>query len=199
MGCLRNLIRAIIIALAVVGFLSLGGKEWVMQYTSKWFNPSQETILERAKKVGDFSAINEEFELEKAAGMFGYNAVVAEHKASGQKLIVVDSNKKPLLTKEDLQSENIESKLKDVISKVRYQAISVDELHVTKRGSMNSYGKACPYIRFNAKVSKLPIGDISGIISVAETKDGESRLLISANEKSKYSQLISEEFFKNVK
>lgn len=199
MGCLRNLIRAIIIALAVVGFLSLGGKEWVMQYTSKWFNPSQETILERAKKVGDFSAINEEFELEKAAGMFGYNAVVAEHKASGQKLIVVDSNKKPLLTKEDLQSENIESKLKDVISKVRYQAISIDELHVAKRGSMNSYGKTCPYVRFNAKVSKLPIGDISGIISVAETKDGESRLLISANEKSKYSQLISEEFFKNVK
>lgn len=199
MGCLRNLIRAIIIALAVVGFLSLGGKEWVMQYTSKWFNPSQETILERAKKVGDFSAINEEFELEKAAGMFGYNAVVAEHKASGQKLIVVDSNKKPLLTKEDLQSENIETKLKDVISKVRYQAISIDELHVTKRGSMNSYGKTCPYVRFNAKVSKLPIGDISGIISVAETKDGECRLLISANEKSKYSQLISEEFFKNVK
>lgn len=199
MGCLRNLIRAIIIALAVVGFLSLGGKEWVMQYTSKWFNPSQETILERAKKVGDFSGINEEFELEKAAGMFGYNAVVAEHKASGQKLIVVDSNKKPLLTKEDLQSENIESKLKDVISKVRYQAISIDELHVTKRGSMNSYGKTCPYVRFNAKVSKLPIGDISGIISVAETKDGESRLLLSANERSKYSQLISEEFFKNVK
>ena len=199
MGCLRNLIRAIIIALAVVGFLSLGGKEWVMQYTSKWFNPSQETILERAKKVGDFSGINEEFELEKAAGMFGYNAVVAEHKASGQKLIVVDSNKKPLLTKEDLQSENIESKLKDVISKVRYQAISIDELHVTKRGSMNSYGKTCPYDRFNAKVSKLPIGDISGIISVAETKDGESRLLLSANERSKYSQLISEEFFKNVK
>lgn len=199
MGCLRNLIRAIIIALAIVGFLSLGGKEWVMKYTSQWFNPSQETILERAKKVGDFSGINEEFELEKAAGMFGYNAVVAEHKASGQKLIVVDSNKKPLLTKEDLQSENIEEKLKDVISKVKYQAISIDELQVTKRGSMNSYGKTCPYVRFNAKVSKLPIGDISGIISVAETKDGESRLLLSANERSKYSQLISEEFFKNVK
>ena len=199
MGCLRNLIRAIIIALAIIGFLSLGGKEWVMKYTSQWFNPSQETILERAKKVGDFSGINEEFELEKAAGMFGYNAVVAEHKASGQKLIVVDSNKKPLLTKEDLQSENIEEKLKDVISKVKYQAISIDELQVTKRGNMNSYGKTCPFVRFNAKVSKLPIGDISGIISVAETKDGESRLLLSANERSKYSQLISEEFFKNVK
>lgn len=199
MGCLKNLIRAVIIALAIIGFLSLGGKEWVMNIVTQWMNPPQEVMLERAKKVGDFSAINEEFELERAAGMFGYNGVVAEHKASGQKLIVVDLNKKPLLTKSDLQSDDIEQKLKDVMSKVKYQALSVDELHVTKRGTMTSYGKTVPYVKFNAKISKLPIGDVSGIISVAETKDGENRLLISANEKSKYSQLIAEEFFKKVK
>ena len=183
----------------MVGFLSLGGKEWVMKYTSQWFNPSQETMLERAKKVGDFSAINEEFELEKATGMFGYNGVAAEHKASGQKFIVIDSNKKPLLTKEDLESDGIEDKLKSVISKVKYQAIAVEDLQVTKRGTMVSYGKTIPYVRFNAKISKLPIGDVSGIISVAETKDGENRLLISANEKSKFSQLIADEFFKKIK
>lgn len=199
MGCLKNLIRAVILTLAVVGFLSLGGKEWVMKYASQWFNPSQETMLERAKKVGDFSAINEEFELEKATGMFGYNGVAAEHKASGQKFIVIDSNKKPLLTKEDLESEKIEEKLKSVISKVKYQAIAVEDLQVTKRGTMVSYGKTIPYVRFNAKISKLPIGDVSGIISVAETKDGENRLLISANEKSKFSQLIADEFFKKIK
>lgn len=199
MGCLKNLIRAVILTLAVVGFLSLGGKEWVMKYASQWFNPSQETMLERAKKVGDFSAINEEFELEKATGMFGYNGVAAEHKASGQKFIVIDSNKKPLLTKEDLVSDGIEDKLKSVISKVKYQAIAVEDLQVTKRGTMVSYGKTIPYVRFNAKISKLPIGDVSGIISVAETKDGENRLLISANEKSKFSQLIADEFFKKIK
>ncbi len=199
MGCLKNLIRAVILTLAVVGFLSLGGKEWVMKYTSQWFNPSQETMLERAKKVGDFSAINEEFELEKATGMFGYNGVAAEHKASGQKFIVIDSNKKPLLTKEDLESDGIEDKLKSVISKVKYQAIAVEDLQVTKRGTMVSYGKTIPYVRFNAKISKLPIGDVSGIISVAKTKDGENRLLISANEKSKFSQLIADEFFKKIK
>lgn len=199
MGCLKNLIRAVIITLAVIGFLSLGGKDLVMKYISQWFNPSQEVMLERAKKVGDFSAINEEFELEKATGMFGYNGVVAEHRATGQKLIVVDSNKKPLLTKEDIQSENIEEKINGVISKVKYQAISVDELRVVKRGNMYSYGKNVPYVKFNAKISKLPIGEISGIISIAETKDGENRLLISANEKAKYSQLISEEFFKKIK
>ncbi len=199
MGCLKNILRAVILTLAVVGFLSLGGQELITKYISQLINPSQETMLERAKKVGDFSALNEEFELEKASGMFGYNGVVAEHRASGQKFIVVDAASKPLFTQEDIRSDKLEEKIQNTLSKFKYQAISVDEIKVTKHGEMNSYGKTIPYARFNAKVSKLPIGDVSGIISVAETKNGEPRILISANEKNKYSQLISEEFFKNIK
>lgn len=199
MGCLKNIVRAIIIVLAVVGFMSLGGKELLGSFVNNFFNPSQDEILERAKKVGDFSKISDEFELEKAAGIMGYNAVIAEHKASGQKMLVVDSNKKDLLTAEDIKSENVEDKLKKSVSKIKYQAVSVDDLHVTKRGTMSSYGQEIPYVKFEARVKKLPIGDISGIISVAEDKNGEPRLLISANEKNKYSQLISDEFFKKIK
>ena len=199
MGCLKNILIAIILTLAVVGFLSLGGKEFVTKYISQIFNPSAETILDRAKKVGDFSGLNEEFELEKASGMFGYNGVVAEHKASGQKFIVVDTASKPLFTQDDIRSDNLEEKILDVLSKFKIQAVSIDELEITKHGEMSSYGKTVPYAKFDAKIKKLPIGNVSGIISVAETKDGEPRILISANEKSKYSQLISDEFFKNIK
>lgn len=199
MGCLKNILRAIILTLAVVGFLSLGGKEFVTKYISQIFNPSAETILDRAKKVGDFSGLNEEFELEKASGMFGYNGVVAEHKASGQKFIVVDTASKPLFTQDDIRSDNLEEKILDVLSKFKIQAVSIDELEITKHGEMSSYGKTVPYAKFDAKIKKLPIGNVSGIISVAETKDGEPRILISANEKSRYSQLISDEFFKNIK
>ena len=152
MGCLRNIIRAIIITLAAVGFMSLGGKELVGKYLNNWLNPPQDVMLERAKKVGDFSQISDEFELERAAGVMGYNAVVAEHKASGQKLFVVDSKNKEIVTKEDLQSEKVEEKLKNALSKVKYQSISVDELQVTKRGMLNSYGKTIPYVKFSAKV-----------------------------------------------
>ena len=199
MGCLKNILRAIILTLAVVGFLSLGGKEFVTKYISQIFNPSAETILDRAKKVGDFSGLNEEFEMEKASGMFGYKGVVAEHKASGQKFIVVDTASKPLFTQDDIRSDNLEEKILDVLSKFKIQAVSIDELEITKHGEMSSYGKTVPYAKFDAKIKKLPIGNVSGIISVAETKDGEPRILISANEKSKYSQLISDEFFKNIK
>lgn len=199
MGCLKNILRAIILTLAVVGFMALGGKELVSGLINNYINPPKDTMLERAQKVGDFSKINDEFEIERAAGIMGYNAVVAEHKASGQKMFVVDSGDKDILTAEDIKSENVEEKLYKAISKIKYQAVSVEDLKVTKHGTMHSYGKEVPYVKFEARIKKLPIGDIGGIISVAETKDGESRLLISANEKSKYSQLISDEFFKKIK
>ena len=199
MGCLKNIFRAVILTLAVIGFLTLGGKELVTGLINNYFNPSKDVLLERAQKVGDFRHINDEFEIERAAGIMGYNAVVAEHKASGQKMFVVDSKDKPILTAEDIKSDNVEEKLKKALSKVKYQSISVDELHVTKHGTMNSYGKTVPYVKFEARIKKLPIGDVGGIVSVAETKDSESRLLISLNEKSKYSQLISDEFFRKIK
>lgn len=199
MGCLRNIIRAVVITLAIVGFMSLGGKELLNGWLENFFNPSQEVMLERAKKVGDFSEINDEFEIERAAGIMGYNAVVAEHKASGQKMIIIDSGSKPILTAEDLKSESVEEKLRNSIKKIRYQAVSVDDLAVTKRGTLTSFGKTAPYVKFEAKVKKLPIGDVAGIISVVKDSKGEDRLLVSISEKEKYSQLISDEFFKHVK
>ncbi len=199
MGCLKNILRAIILTLAAVGFLALGGKDLIAGLVGNYFNPPKDVVMERAQKLGDFSKINDEFEIEKAAGIMGYNAVVAEHKASGQKMLVVDSGDKEILTVDDIKSNNVEEKLHKALNKIKYQAITVDDLKVTKHGTMNSYGKEVPYVKFEARVKKLPIGDIGGIISVASTKDGEKRILISANEKSKYSQLISDEFFKKIK
>lgn len=199
MGCLRNIIRAVVITLAIVGFMSLGGKELLSGWLADWFNPSADVLLERAKKVGDFSKINDEFEIEKAAGVMGYNAVVAEHKASGQKMIVVDTGSKPILTAEDIKSDNVEEKLRNSVKKIKYQAVSVNDLSVTKRGTLSSYGKTVPYIKFEAKVKKLPIGDVAGIISVVKDSNDEDRLLISVSEKDKYSQLIADEFFKYIK
>ena len=199
MGCLKNIFIAIILAFAFIGFMSVGGGKLVTNLVKNYLNPPQETLAKRAEKVGNFSEINEEFEIEKAAGMLGYNGVIAEHKASGQKLIVVDTNNKPILTAEDIKSDEIEQKLIALTQKIKYQTFQVDELKITKRGIINSYGKDSPYIKFEAKAKKLPIGEVAGIISVTETIDGEQRLLISANEKKRYSQLISDEFFKSIK
>ena len=46
---------------------------------------------------------------------------------------------------------------------------------------MKSYGKEVPYVKFRAKLKKLPIGEISGIISVVKDEHGNDKVLVSAN------------------
>lgn len=199
MGCLKNVIKAIILVFAVIGFMSIGGKDFFVQKWQEIMNPPQDVMLERAKKVGDFSKIGDEYEIDKAASALGYNGVLAEHKASGQKMIVVDSGKKPLLTPQDFKDGTVEEKLQDIRKKFKYSVINVEDLEITKKGSIKTFGQRAPFVRFKAKISKVPSGEIEGIISAVETKDGESRVIVSANEKGKYSQIIAQDFFKKVK
>ena len=199
MGCLKNVTRALFLTVVVVGFMAFGGQDFIKKQLKNYFNPSHDVILERASKVGDFSKINKEFEIEKAAGIMGYNAVLAEHKASGQKMVVIDSSKKAPITIEDIKAPNVEERLKAAINKVKYQAIAVDDFEVTEKGTMMSYGQDVPYVKFTAKIKKLPIGEISGIISIVKDEKGNDKILISANEKDRYSQLIANEFFKEIK
>ncbi len=199
MGCLKNVTRSIFLTVIVVGFMAFGGNDFIKNRIHNFFHPSHDVILERAQKVGDFSKINQEFEIEKAAGILGYNAVLAEHKASGQKMVVIDSGKKTIITQDDIKAVDAEDRLKKALSNFKYQSMAIEDFSVTDKGSMTSYGHEIPYVKFRAKVKKLPIGEIGGIISVAKDSEGKDKVLVSANEKDRYSQLIANEFFKAVK
>lgn len=199
MGCLKNVTRSVFLTLAIVGFMALGGQNWIKYQFKNFINPSKDVVLERAQKIGDFSKINKEFEIEKAAGVLGYNAVLAEHKASGQKMVVVDSGKKTILSTYDIKAPDAETRIKTAISKIKYQSAAIEEFAITEKGTMKSYGKEIPYVKFSAKMKKLPVGEISGIISVVKDEQGNDKILISANEKDRYSQLITNEFFKEIK
>lgn len=199
MGCLKNVTRAIFLTVIIVGFMTMGGQSWVKYQVKNFINPSKDVVLERAQKVGDFSKINKEFEIEKAAGVLGYNAVLAEHKASGQKMVIVDSGKKTILSTEDIKAPDAEDRIRAAINRIKYQSAAVEEFRVTEKGTMTSYGQTVPYVKFTAKMKKLPIGEISGIISVVKDENGNDKILVSANEKERYSQLITNEFFKEIK
>lgn len=199
MGCLKNIFKAVIVVLAVIGFTSLGGKDYVIKTWNDYFNPPQDVMLERAKKVGDFSKVGDEFEIDKAASALGYNGVLAEHKASGQKMVVVDSGLKPLLTPQDFKEGKVEQKLQDLTEKFKYSVVNVKDLKITKQGHIKTFGQSAPYVKFTATISKVPGGEVEGIISSVKTDSGQTRVILSANEKGKYSQLIAQDFFKNVK
>lgn len=199
MGCLKNIFKAVILVLAVIGFMSLGGKDWVIKTWNNFFNPPQDVMVQRAKEIGDFSRIGDEYEIDKAASAFGYKGVLAEHKASGQKMIVVDTGSKPLLTPQDFKDKSVDKKLDVLVEKFKYQYVNIKDLKITKRGYIKSFGQKTPFVRFEATATKLPVDKIQGIVAAVETSSGKTRILVSVNEKDKYSQLIAQDFFKNVK
>ena len=113
-------------------------------------------------------------------------------------MCIIDSKKKPILTQDDIKSSNLETQLQSLADKFKYQAVSFHEIKVTSRGNINVYGKTVPYAKFEAKANKLPFSDLAGIVASVTTSDGSEKLALSINEKKKYSQLISEEFYKNI-
>src|SRR5574344_1007442 len=199
MGCLRKLISALILVLAILGFMSIGGKDYVMNWWNDFNNPPKDVMLERAAKVGDFSHVGEEYEIDRATNVLGYNGVLSEHKASGQKLIVVDGGIKPLLTPNDFETNKVDKKLNDLAKKLNFQSAAVEDIQITRKGTIDTYGETADYVRFKAKVKRLPIKDIEGIVSAVKTEDGKIKVLVSASEAGKYSQLVSDDFFKKIK
>ena len=190
--------NAVILVLAIIGFNAIGGQKYVEFVKTHITNYIQEYALEKAKKFGNFSNLHEEFEIDNTVNLFGYGAVIAEHNTTGQKMCIIDSNKKSLLTKEDIIDNNLETKLQNLVDKFKYQAVSFQEIKVKSRGTIKVYGQVVPYAKFDAKANKLPFSDLAGMIASVKNSDGSEKLIISVNEKKKYSQLIAEEFFKNV-
>ncbi len=191
--------NAFIIVLAFIGFNAIGGQKYVEIVKNNIGNFMQSHKIEAAKKIGDFSRLNEEFQIDNTMTIAGYKAVIAEHGASGQKMVIIDSGKKPLLTQNEIKSNELDKKLKSLSEKMNYQGVSVKEINITSRGTMEAYGQTVPYAKFEAHVSKLPFSDVSGVISSIQTSDGSEKLALSINEKKKYSQLITNEFYKSVK
>ena len=196
---IKIIFNAFLLVLAIIGFNAIGGQKYVEAVKVSVGNFIQERAMENAKKIGDFSKLNEEFQIDNAVNLAGYKAILAEHKASGQKMIIVDSGKKPLLTQNDIKSNEVDKKLKSLADKFKYQAITVQDIKIVDRGTMSVYGRQVPYAKFEAKVTKLPFSDISGVVASVTTSDGAEKLALAMSEKNKYSQLITNEFYKGVK
>ncbi len=195
---IKIIFNATLLVLAIIGFNAIGGEKYVEIVKTNVTNFIQERAEENAKKIGDFSNLHEEFQIDNTVNLLGYKAVLAEHKSSGQRMCIVDSGKKPLLSQADIKSPDLNKKLEELAKKFKYRSISFKEINITTRGTMKAYGKNVPYAKFEAKSNQFPVSDLAGIVSSVQTSDGSEKLIISVSERKKYSQLITDEFFKGV-
>lgn len=195
----KNIFNAIILVLVIAGIHNLYNMHVFDNLISNCQIFLQERRENTVQKVGDFSQINSEFNVDTAVNLFGYKAVLAEHRASGQRMIVLDSGHKELLSVDDIKGKGIEYKLKELSHKFKYQSSNVSDIEIIDRGYIYAYGQELPYVRFKAKVTRLPINQVTAMIAVNDSNPRNLRLLIAVNEKNRYSQLITNEFYRAVK
>lgn len=195
MGCLKKTINMLVFAFAVIGFVSVGGPEWVSQNVGNLIENHKS--FEQKSELGDFSKLDSEFEIDKSMNFFGYKGVLAEHNVSGQKFIILDT-KEPILTEKDIKSDDLENKIMSLVKKQRKNSVTPSEFKITSHSTINAYGKIVPCAKFSAKIKKMPMGNFNGMIAVVESDNKNNKILISANQNNKYSQLITQQFFGQV-
>lgn len=199
-GCFTFIIKTIIAVLVFFGLLHLGVIDFIKDKIQEYRDvPSQEKMVENAKDIIDLSGIDDEYAIDKNLKILQNRMIVAEHNASGQKMIMIEPKNENILTKDDINSENIQKKIEDTLSKYKYQLVKFDEIKVTKKGEMSGIGQEIPYVKVSAQISNLPMKDMEGILGVASLENGKNLIVISVNEKGKYSQIIADAFYKQVK
>lgn len=193
MGCLKKTFNMIIISFAVIGFVSVGGPEWVSQNYEKFIGANKH--FEQKTDLGDFSKLDSEFEIDKSMNYFGYKGVIAEHKVSGQKFVILETKDNTLLTENDIKKADLEDKILSLVKKQKGNSVVPSEFKITSHGTLSAYGKEIPCARFTAKIKKMPMGTFNGMVAVVESDKKNNKILISANQNNKYSQLVTQQFF----
>lgn len=198
MGCLKFIAKILIIVLAIVGAKYLIDKK-SLKDLNFFKKPSQEAMKEKASKIADFTQVPDEYIIERVNSVFNHNLVIAEHKASGQKMILLEPNKTEIITKKDFETREIDKKIDDLTEKMENHFIHLENVKIIKRSSMHSMKQNIPYVKIEADMVNMPFSHIQGIIGVADTAKDKNVIVIAVNKEDKYSQIITEHFFNKVR
>lgn len=200
-GCLSLIIKTIIAVLVFFGLMHLGVIDYIKDKIAehKGTFSSNEQMIDKTKDVVDLSEIDGEYAIDKNLKILKNRMIIAEHNATEQKMIMIEPRNEDILTKEDITSGNIQEKIDEIANKYKYKFAKFDKVEVSKQGTLEGIGQEIPYVKVNAQISSIAVKNMEGIVGVAELKNGKNLIVISVNEKGKYSQIIADAFYKKVK
>ena len=200
MGCLRNIIKIIVLILAVIGFISIGGREFlnknvipvVKNFSNNFMtelqlrNKSPEDLsIKDIKDISELSAQKslkngvktvDGYEISTVKGLMGYDAEIALDTKSGQKMITVNTNNKIKVDLTQTDKNKLKHDLLKIAGKHKKAPIKFDDIDIVEQDKWTIAGIEQNYV-------KLMLNDkISGkdIIAVISSQDKEnSRMFVT--------------------
>ena len=217
MGCLRNLIKLVILILAVIGFISIGGREYLdahvmpavksfntefqnqIQNTGKkWndlsFNELRDLFFKSVKETKSTKKTKNGMEVTSIKGVMGYNAEVAQDSKTGQRMVTVDTKGKINLDLNKDDRAELKADIIRIAKKNKALPVSAESIDITDVGEWNVRNEKLKYAQLSLKDKKSG-KDLTAIVStLGEGKN--SKLIVTFAPKEKFSKALAEKYFK---
>lgn len=210
MGCLKSIIRKIIFFALLFAFFFFGGCDFVLTKYNEFTRPPREELLQKSKDYGDFSAVSSDYRLTRSLNIFGYRKFNSEYMPSGQKITIIDLNKKEVITPEDFKTGAINTKIQDTLNLLKDSLITLENLEITGKGTVNANGRLVPYVNFKADVKNVPFKSVEGTLgayrstNISQARKNKpavqtTKVVLSMRDCKKYNQQITLDFIKAMK
>ena len=100
------------------------------------------------------------------------------------------------LTKADFNSKKADEKVMNFVKD--FKVLRLENFEITGRGSMKAFNQTVPFIKFKSDIVNLPVHGTEGIVGVA-TKDDKNVIIVATNVYGKYSQIVTNALFTEIK
>ena len=171
MGCLKSILKKILIVILIVAFFALGGWAFVKEKIKNYQYPPRAEFVESEKNYADFSLVSGDYQLYRSYNFFGYKKVNAKYLPTGQKITIFDLKNEEFISEKDFEMHIIDSKIDTLLKSLKDSVITLEDFKIIQRGKYIAKNKDIPYIVFEASVKNIPFKNVKGTIAAYTTKN----------------------------
>lgn len=195
MGCLIDLVKLTIVIFAVIGFVSVGGLDFIKESgfvrNSPNFQKFVETVrikdedmkkLKDNRSKADFSKIpKNKYKVDYQGSIFTSKTVLGTSLNSYQSMLyigtegILKTGKKEFASCSDKEVTELLGRVFD------YQRVKLSNYQILKKGNMTLYAQDVPYYLYKADMQNGPYKKMNGMIAMIQEPGGQNALLVSFN------------------
>jgi len=197
MGCLKSLVKKIIIIALIIAFFAFGGWTLVKKKINEYKNPTREEFIKTETDYADFSSVSGDYQLSRCFNFFGYKKISAKYLPTGQKITIFNLKDEDKISTKDFETRQIDEKINSILDKLKDSFITFENFEIINRGTIQAKNKTVPYIVFSADVKNIPFKKVNGVVAAYLIKNEDknsTKLVFTIVDKKAYNFSIIKEF-----
>ncbi|MBQ4646653.1 MAG: hypothetical protein IJB79_04835 [Candidatus Gastranaerophilales bacterium] len=198
MGCLKSLIKKILLLALIVAFFAFGGYAFVKDKIKQYQYPPRDNFVETETNFADFSAVSGDYQLYRSFNFFGYKKINAKYLPTGQKITIFDLKDENLISVSDFLTGEIDEKIQAVLNKMKDSIITYEDFEIIEKGKYSARNKQIPYLVYKASVKNVPFKEVIGTFALYSNMNDEqkvsSKIILSIVDDKAYNPVIVKNF-----